>query len=499
MNKLIFILLALALALALAFFITSCNDMQSLDVNPNSVSRTPPQLLLTEIEANTFQVEGLSPLLASRMIVSTSGESDLQYYKWNRGSFGDFNRLRNVIKMMEESKRVQKPVYEALGKFFRSYYFYNMTLTFGDVPYSEALKGEEESMYTPAYNTQKEVFEGILTELGEANSILQENNDVIEGDIIYNSDASKWRKLVNSFRLKVLMTLSNKVGATNMDIPGRFAAIAENEPLMQSIADNGQMEFYDQLGSRYGEYNSSTYGSDIYVDSTYIKHLQDRQDPRLFIYANQTKNASEQGLPTDNFDAYEGGNPVGQYGKNSDKAAVGNISLVDLRYTEDPTNEPHVLLGYAELQFILAEARLRGWINTSSAEAYYSEGVKASFAFYNTHAEKYASYVDAQRAEEYLQGSAVSLSIAGSMEEKIERIAMQKYLRSFLQGGWTLYFEQLRTGYPEFKEPQTGTPPKRWIYPQSEYQNNNAHVSEAIERQFGAGNDKIRSTPWWLE
>ncbi len=157
------------------------------------------------------------------------------------------------------------------------------------------------------------------------------------------------------------------------------------------------------------------------------------------------------------------------------------------------------MLGYSELQFILAEARLRGWINTSSAESYYNEGVEASFAFYNRYAENYASYVDEQAAEEYLQGEEVDLSAAATMEEKIKRIALQKYLRSFLQGGWTLYFEQLRTGYPEFLEPQTGPPPTRWIYPQSEYQNNNANVSAAIERQFGAGNDGIRQMPWWLK
>lgn len=72
---------------------------------------------------------------------------------------------------------------------------------------------------------------------------------------------------------------------------------------------------------------------------------------------------------------------------------------------------------------------------------------------------------------------------------------MQKYLRSFLQGGWTPYFEQLGTGYPHFMEPESGSPPRRWMYPQSEYQNNNENVSEAIRRQFGEGNDAISTTP----
>lgn len=484
-------------SIALMLLLCSCEDLSVIGENPNNVSETPPHLLLTEIQANTFQVEGKSPLYASRMIVSTAGENDLQYYKWNRGSYGDFNRLRNVTKMIEEARRSEKPAYEALGKFFRAYYFYNLTLRFGDIPYSEALKGETESVYAPAYDTQKEVFMGILSELEEANTLISVD-DIIDGDIVYYGDAARWKKLINSFRLKVLMTLSNKESDSDLNVASRFASIAENQPIFTSIGDNGQLEFFDQIGSQYGEFNDSDYGSGLYVDSTFIKRLQDREDPRLFIYADQTKNAKEQGLATDDFSAYEGGKPIGQYGKNDDKAAAGNISKVDLRYTTDPTNEPHVLMGYSELQFILAEARVRGWINSSTAQTYYENGVRANFEFYNNYAEEYASYVNSQAADNYLQNQLVDFTSAAGMEEQIERIVTQKYLRSFLQGGWTPYFEHLRTGYPAFMEPESGAPPTRWIYPQSEYQNNNEHVSEAITRQFGEGNDVIRAVAWWL-
>lgn len=485
-------------SIAFVLFLCSCEDLSVIGENPNNVSETPPHLLLTEIQSNAFQVKGKSPLYTSRMIVSTAGENELQYYKWNRGSFNEYDRLRNVTKMIEEAQRTGKPAYEALGKFFRVYYFYNLTLTFGDIPYSEALKGEEEEIYAPKYDSQKEVFQGILKELNDANTLLGDD-DIIEGDIVYSGDAVKWRKLINSFRLKVLVTLSNKENDSDLNISNRFANIVANQPIFNSIADNGQLEFFDRIGSQYGEFNDSDYGSGLYMDSTFIRCLQDREDPRLFIYADQTKNAKEQGLATDDFDAYEGGNPIWQYGKNDDKAAAGKISKVDFRYTTDPTNEPHVLLGYAELQLILAEARVRGWINSSNAQTYYEKGIKASFEFYNTYAEEYASYVNAQSADLYLQGALVDFANANTTEEKIEKIVTQKYLRSFLQGGWTPYFENLRTGYPHFLEPESGAPPTRWIYPQSEYQNNNQHVSEAISHQFGEGNDVIRAIPWWLK
>lgn len=484
--------------LLIALFTFSCEDLEEIGKNPNSVSETPPQLLLTEISENAFQVKGQTPMYAGRMIVSTAVENDVQYYKWNRGSYNEYNQLRDVKQMIHESGRVEKPQYEALGKFFRALYFYELTLTFGDIPFSQALKGESEKVYAPPYDTQEEVFSGILADLKEANDLINDE-DIIEGDIIYNGDASKWRKLINAYRLKVLLTLSNKLGETSIDLQQQFANIVNNEPLINSNADNGQLEFFDQVGSRYGEYNDSDYGSGLYMDSTFIKSLQDHEDPRLFIYSTQTKNANEQGLATDDFSAYEGGNPIGQYGKNGDKAAAGKISKVSPRYVNDPTCEPHVVLGYSELQLILAEARVRGWINNGTAAEYYENGVRANFEFYNTYAEDYASYVDEQAANEYLNGPMVDLSQATSDEQKIQRIIMQKYFQSFLQGGWRMYFEKLRTGYPEFMEPEAGGPPTRWIYPQSEYQNNEENVSKAIKRQFGDGNDKIRAVPWWLK
>ena len=64
----------------------------------------------------------------------------------------------------------------------------------------EALKGEEldvpqQERFYPAYDSQKEIFQGILTELEEANQLLKEGTLKIDGDIIYNGDVAKWRRL----------------------------------------------------------------------------------------------------------------------------------------------------------------------------------------------------------------------------------------------------------------------------------------------------------------
>jgi hypothetical protein len=121
-----------------------------------------------------------------------------------------------------------------------------------------------------------------------------------------------------------------------------------------------------------------------------------------------------------------------------------------------------------------------------------------SFAFYNTYAQEYASYVDEAAATNYLTHPIVDLDNAPTPEEKIERIIIQKYFQSFLQGGWNAYFEHLRTGYPHFDYLPGSTPPLRWMYPNDEYQLNADNVSQAISSQFGAGNDQTRVVTWWI-
>ncbi len=475
---------------------SSCEDLD-INNNPNKVSETHPSLLLTNITTSAFQVKGTSAMYAARMIVQTDGESTSQFYKWDRAGFGDYNSLRQVTKMIEEAERIEDDSYKGIGYFFRAYYFYNLALTFGDVPYAEALKGETEDLYQPKYSTQEEVFTGILTELETANTLL-ENSNIIAGDPIYNGDTNKWKKLVNSFRLKVLLTLSNKAGSTSLNIKDQFASIYTSQSIISASEESARLEFLDVVDSRYTEFNSSGYGSGLYMASTFVDLLKDREDARLFAIAGQTKNAKEAGLAIDNFDAYEGGNPIAAYNDVNLLAAAGKVSKVNDRYTKDPTAEAHNLLSFSEVQFILAEAALKGWIS-GDAQTFYENGIKANFNFYNTYAKGYEAYYTETEALNYIAGPKVDFTNAATEVDKLELIITQKYFTSFLQGGWNMYFDHLRTGYPEFPYLGSDTPPTRWIYPLDEYNNNSENVTEAITRQFGASNDGIRELTWWLK
>lgn len=477
----------------------SCRDLTELNDNPNNATTTHPQALLTKVEWDAFHsFRGTGPLYIQKMLVQTDGENAGQIYNWQRGDFSAYSNLRNVTKMIEEAEKINEKTYVALGKFFRAYYFYNLALQFGDIPYSEALRGEESEIFSPKYDAQKDVFTGILTELKEAGDLLEANPSVISGDIIYGGNSSSWVKAINAFRLKVLMTLSKHENSAEFNVKSEFASIINSKPLFTGISgDDAQLVFLNQEGNRYPEFNSSGYGSGMYMDSTFIRRLQDRKDPRLFVIATQTRLGKEEGKALDDFTSYEGGDPVAPYARVNDKAVAGKLSKVLERYSQDPTTEPLVLISYAEQQFIIAEAIVRGWIG-GNAETAYESGIRSAFKFYENYAKGIGGFVGEDKVAAYLDQPLIKLSAVSSPEARLERIMMQKYLRSFHQGGLSAYADYLRTGYPEFRKADGVNIAYRWMYPQAEYNTNGDHVSEAIQRQF-SGADNIHSKTWWVQ
>ncbi len=93
--------------------------------------------------------------------------------------------------MMEEAEKKDLGNYLAVGRFFRAYHLTQMTLTFGDIPYSESMQGEAD-LFKPRYDSQQEVFNGILQELAIANEHLGSEGGEITGEnIIYDGDILK--------------------------------------------------------------------------------------------------------------------------------------------------------------------------------------------------------------------------------------------------------------------------------------------------------------------
>ena len=102
-----------------------------------------------------------------------------------------------------------------------------MTNLVGDLPMTEALKGLDTP--NPKYDSQKDIYLQIIKWLDEANAdlagLIAAGNKTLDGDIYFNNDLSKWQKAVNTFQLRVLISLSKKEGDADLKIKQQFAAI----------------------------------------------------------------------------------------------------------------------------------------------------------------------------------------------------------------------------------------------------------------------------------
>lgn len=470
----------------------SCEDFDTLTKDPNKPTDVHPSLLLTNIEASVLSEVSIGAAYACRYLVFTDGYSTDQTYGWQRAGFGAYNTLLQVYKMMQEAEQRELVNYIALGKFFRAYQFTQLTLTFGDVPYNEALKGDE-GLFKPRYDTQEDVYLGILKELTEANEMLSVAGGKINGDILYNGDILKWKKLINSFKLRVLISLSAKEGNTKLNVAARFKEVVDNPadfPIFANLSDQAQLVFFDRDGNRYPLFHDKSSQTAVYMERTFVNLLKTRKDPRLFLFGFPEKRAVDIGQPgyQTSYSSF-GGLDAGAYVNDNVQRLTekGEGSPLNPRYYTDPINEPSIAVGFPELQFNLAEAAARGWI-TGSAADFYVRGITASMEFYG---------ITAAKISTYLKGSVVAYDPARA----IELINTQKYLSYFLNSGWEAFYNQRRTGIPEFViGPATqngGQVPKRWLYPQAELDNNFENVAAAIQRQYN-GNDHVNGVMWLL-
>jgi hypothetical protein len=466
---------------------TGCSKFEKFQQDPNKPNQAPPEMLLNTIIQDAFLSTDLNATLATRQMVYINGASDQQYYGWTRSNFNTYNTLRQVKKMEEAAERSDKPQYVPLVKFFKAYLFMQLTNTFGDIPYTEALQGEA-TMITPAYDKQQDIIVSILDDLKDANALITSSTANVEGDILYDGDIQQWKKLINALSLRILMGLSLKENNATLNVKGRFAEIVNTPatyPLMESNDDNGQLVFQDIQGSRYPTYAGNDLQTAYYMEESFVNLLKNTQDPRLFTFAEKAPDFST--APENSFSAYGGAKGSATVSDNSARVLAGEVSKIKTRYFADPVNEPSIALGYAEQEFILAEAAVRGWTGGDAA-AHYRNGVEASLIFFKVPVAQRATYLAANPLPATNQVSA---------------ILTQKYIASFMNSGWQSFYEQRRTGFPVFDVSGDGALnnkqiPKRWMYPVTELQTNETNVTAAIASQFN-GDDNINGTMWLLK
>lgn len=495
----------------LCLFATSCQDLTELNKNPNSPVDVSPNFIITYVLTNTgktvYNLGKDDSKIGSAMQYMQVGTNEnaavINQYAWTQESWGGYyDLLRNNQLIYEAGVRDNNRFTQAVALVMKSYLFGLLTDLFGDVPYSEALRAKEGTFF-PKYDSQADIYKGILTDLREADALLSalEAKDAIStsADVLYKGDGAKWRRFANSLRLRYAMRLSEKANdmkALGMDIEAEFKAAAANA--FTSKSDDASLAFLGTAGDNAnpgGPINSSNPNFKLKPAKPFVDKLLELNDPRLhrFVQPVQRKwdsrvttetqvtvtnifgenytvtlvPAHETSADTSMYVGLPIGLPITQaisYNKGNDQTAYHNernpyISFLHDRYRKN--TDPYVLMNlmtYSEVEFLLAEAALRGNFGVTDAEGHYKKAIRAAM-------DKVGIFESSQvDFEAYYAQPKVDYNTAAN---KLERIMEQKWISGWF--GIQSWFDWRRTGYPALKAGEVAqygdALPIRYIYP----------------------------------
>lgn len=500
----------LLLLLQLGTIFTSCANFDEINTNPDTPTKATAPLLATSLILNITRTGGDKNFVYDDMLCKYiawgEGLEAYQYNKLDKDYFSGYEILTNCTKMIEYATEQDKNAYEALAAFIKAYKLFYISMEVGDIPYSDALKGEEGNM-KPRYDTQKNVMLSVLSDL-EKSYLLFSSAKPFAGDPIFKGDIKLWKKTVTAFQLKVLMHLSKKESDTDLKPKERFAQLVKSGSLMTSNKDNFQLVYSDKASQVYPFHNTQTkHAGYTMISTTVIDVFKEYEDYRLFYYAKPAGAKIDSGIPANSWDAYIGVDPSEKFDNIKNYYSKNEYCALNNRYTNYPAGEPLIRLGYAEQNFILAEAVIRNWIQ-GDASVYYKKGIEASMNFIAENTPDDTLYHNGRKItkgviDTYLNNSTIWLG--ADKNKNIEKIMTQLYLASFFQHPYDPYYNYRRTGYPLWPiDPNTNMNtdqkiiPLRWMYPQSEYSYNKENVEKAVARQFG-GTDDFNKPMWIIQ
>ncbi len=480
-----------SLVLAGVLSLTSCTkDFDEMNTNPNSPTSIGAQYLLpsgiessidrywghrTRFERINIDAAELYVQHFTRNIYSNEGDNysvspALVSNNW-QGLYND--GLLNFQRIITQSKADgirPNANYEGVALVMRSWVFSLLTDMYGPIPYTEALAGTAETpIYKPAYDPMEKVYAGLLNDLKIANEKLTVGGPAIAGDILYQGNILKWKKFANSLRLRLANRQAAKKSAESRAIMAEILGDAAKYPVFTSNADNAALKTTEVLPSN-NEWNQVMVQdgrTDWNISSTLANRLNALGDTRITVYANPNKDGKYQGHPNGLPDAI-----ATTYLATS--STIGNYFV--------KVDAPEVVMTYAELNLILAEAALDGDIS-ADAKGYFEKGVTASFEQYG------------------LTLPADYLGKLGAVTR--EKVLEQKWIALFGQG-IEAWIEKRRTGLPVFPAADSravfdndGIMPTRFPYPNSEYSLNKINVDAAVSL-IGGTND-MKAKLWWTE
>ena len=348
----------------------------------------------------------------------------------------DFNTAYNSLmsEPLPDLKRIKQMTAEDSN---RGYYFVAEALSiftwqiitdvWGDMPYFEALRGEED-LFNPKQDKQEVIYADLMKRVDALLAVdisKSSINDV--QDMVYAGDLTKWYKFVNALKLKLMIRLSETPNYNNANVLSFIQnadLLTESAKISGSVWNDGMagkrhpMRAFQQGGANYISGN-------VKACKSFFDYLRVNSDPRMAKLFSGTKAPF---FGDFDFKGDSDGN-----GTTDDKESWATVA------GNFPANLDLMIMSNWEVYFYMAEVYTRA-NNNAKAKEYYEAGVKASL---NQHQISDYSILDVV----YAEWPSDSIN-----EDKIKQIAMQKWVANCNYQHIESFLERNRTKYPSVNE-----------------------------------------------
>ena len=478
---------------------------------------------------------------------SNFAEDDISRRIWDR--YYEIS-IKNLVDAIHKSE--DKPNLNAALRIHRVYLTAVLADIYGDVPASEAGLGYIAGISTPKYDTVEELYNWFFEELTACEALLGTGTDNISGDVTsMGGDVAQWKKYANALRMRYAMRISDVNPQKAQDEFEKAVAAG----VISSAADDAYIKYADSPYTYYdgaNDYDFRTnalseilYGQDAtsptFVSSTLFYQMQRTSDPRLYricrhyynIKRSQVKPDKEENIDlTDEVLAYFERTQTGEEPCNPGAAwysdwmnvpATSELPTLQKKADMDANtydnsdfraramrpqlnidfempNTPGDLMSYAEVEFLLAEAKTKGWNVSGDAESHYEAGVRASMQLLNNH------YLTSNKISDDEINAFIAHNPLG--ENPKETINTQAWILHMMNPS-EAWANMRRSDYPAILDrTRLGiftngftytdadmTMPNRLRYPELEAQYNSANYKAALERM--GGTDNWHSKLYW--
>jgi hypothetical protein len=359
------------------------------------------------------------------------GNSDNQ---WNGELYAGL--LINAQKMIDNTQATS-PVYAGIAKIYKAYGFSITTDLWGDVPYSETLKGT--GILTPKLDAQKDIYLGaagvqsLFDLVKEGMADLDKKSTLNPGtdDVVYKGNLANWKRLGNTMLLRFAMIISRAApDRAKNEITNVLASPAG---LITDNAQDFQVAFAAAAGAQNPIYafNFVNRPDDQLLSQRFRDTLLLFKDPRLAKYFTLPSGTT--------YVAWNNG-------------ATGTLPLSPTRsrygafFTGASGEAPIRMITNFQRAFMLAEAALS--LGTpGDAQKLYEEGIKASML---------KTGLTTTEVDAYFKANPTVVTLTGSNAMKINQIMTQKWIAN-CGNGVEAFNDWRRWGYPRLEKALNAT------------------------------------------